>query len=157
MKIEKYTERYHEEVVALILRIQQKEFNVPISLSDQPDLMDIGNFYADGGFWIARDGDTVVGTIATWFIDGPNATIRKLFTDENYRGKEYQTGQRLLETLEEFCAQNGKSHIFLGTTDKFKAAHRFYEKNGYIEISKADLPADFDILDVDSKFYHKAL
>ncbi len=157
MKIEKYTEKYHKAVVDLILRIQQEEFNVPISLSDQPDLMDIQNAYANGGFFIAREGDAVVGTIATWFMDGPNATIRKLFTDESYRGKGHQTGQRLLEKLEEFCAENGKSHIFLGTTDKFKAAHRFYEKNGYNEILNADLPADFDVLEVDSKFYHKVL
>ncbi|MEN2665922.1 GNAT family N-acetyltransferase [Listeria aquatica] len=60
-----------------------------------------------------------------------------------------------MDALEAFCAENGKNAIYLGTTDKFKAAHRFYEKNGYEEINKTDLPEDFHILAVDSKFYRK--
>jgi N-acetylglutamate synthase-like GNAT family acetyltransferase len=44
--------------------------------------------------------------------------------------------------------------IFLGTTSKFLAAHRFYEKNGFSEIDKQTLPATFPIMAIDSKFYH---
>ncbi|MGO7422080.1 GNAT family N-acetyltransferase, partial [Rhizobium ruizarguesonis] len=42
---------------------------------------------------------------------------------------------------------------FLGTTDKFVAAHRFYEKNGFTEIAKSALPRTFPLMAVDSKFY----
>lgn len=159
MRIEKYTERYREAVIHLILKVQRDEFGIPITIDEQPDLKEIETFYANekGGFFIAVEGEKVIGTIGTWFLDGENAAIRKLFTDENYRGKEYQTGQKLLDRLEAFCSQNGKKVIYLGTTDKFKAAHRFYEKNGYDEISKKELPHDFDIMAVDSKFYRKML
>ena len=44
---------YSAAAVDLILSIQQKEFNVPITLEDQPDLLAIDRFYyTDGGcFW----------------------------------------------------------------------------------------------------------
>ena len=47
----------------------------------------------------------------------------------------------------------GVAEIFLGTTEKFLAAHRFYEKNGFRELQKAGLPKAFPIMAVDSKFY----
>jgi hypothetical protein len=34
-----------------------------------------------------------------------------------------------------------------------KAAHRFYEKNGFKQISKQDLPDDFPLMPVDNVFY----
>jgi hypothetical protein len=37
--------------------------------------------------------------------------------------------------------------------DVYKAAHRFYEKNGFSEIKKAELPPNFPLLQVDTKFY----
>jgi N-acetylglutamate synthase-like GNAT family acetyltransferase len=50
------------------------------------------------------------------------------------------------------CAQ-GIVEIFLGTTDRFLAAQRFYEKKGFKELQKAALPKTFPIMAVDSKFY----
>ncbi|WP_167630555.1 GNAT family N-acetyltransferase [Listeria valentina] len=157
MQIKSYEEKYRDQLIKLVLGVQQDEFGVAITLEDQPDLRDISNYYMDelGHFWVAVQDDKVVGTIGVLFLENGNAAIRKLFTDAEYRGKEYQTGQKLLDALEAFCAEKGKKTIYLGTTDKFKAAHRFYEKNAYEEINKMDLPADFHVLAVDSKFYQK--
>ena len=57
--------RHCARVVDLILPIQQKEFNVPITLEEQPDLLDIEGFYIrpGGGFWGAFSGGKLVGTI----------------------------------------------------------------------------------------------
>ena len=43
--------------------------------------------------------------------------------------------------------------IFLGTTAKFLAAHRFYEKNEFIEIMKSELPVALPTLSLYIKFY----
>ncbi|MDA2424244.1 GNAT family N-acetyltransferase, partial [Bacillus cereus] len=43
--------------------------------------------------------------------------------------------------------------IYLGTTVKFLAAHRFYEKNGFESVSIDELPKNFPVLQVDKKFY----
>ena len=47
--------KFSNEVVDLILNIQQKEFNVAITIEDQPDLLNIKNFYYTSGvhFWVA--------------------------------------------------------------------------------------------------------
>ena len=47
----------------------------------------------------------------------------------------------------------GVAEIFFGTTDKFLAAHRFYEKRDFKELQKAGLPKAFPVMAVDSKFY----
>jgi N-acetylglutamate synthase-like GNAT family acetyltransferase len=61
----------------------------------------------------------------------------------------------LLEAVRAWVEQKKVTDIFLGTTDKFLAAHRFYEKNGFVRIDKTDLPAAFPVMQVDTVFYHR--
>jgi N-acetylglutamate synthase-like GNAT family acetyltransferase len=44
-------------------------------------------------------------------------------------------------------------HIYLGTTAKFLAAHRFYEKHGFDLIEQDQLPSSFPVMVVDTRFY----
>lgn len=37
------------------------------------------------------------------------------------------------------------------------AAHRFYEKNGFRELARSELPERFPVMAVDSKFYGLSL
>ncbi len=88
IKISTYHPQYQAQVIDLILRIQQQEFGVSITLSDQPDLLNIPNFYqqGNGNFWVALDGDKVIGTIAAIDFDRKNLALRKMFVNSNYRG-----------------------------------------------------------------------
>lgn len=43
--------------------------------------------------------------------------------------------------------------VYLGTTAKFLAAHRFYEKNRFDLVDAADLPQSFPRMAVDTRFY----
>jgi hypothetical protein len=45
--------------------------------------------------------------------------------------------------------------LFLGTIDAFVAAHRFYERNGFVQIPAADLPEAFPLMGVDTRFYYR--
>ena len=76
-----------------------------------------------------------------------------MFVDKNYRGKEFGVGQQLLNTLVDWAKHKGFTEIFLGTTEKFIAVQRFYEKNGFKEIAKQELPQTFPVMKVDIKFY----
>ena len=131
--IEIYTESHKHEVADLILYIQNAEFAIPITLAMQPDLNDIPGFYQtnNGNFWIAKIDDKIVGTISILDIGNRQGALRKMFVDENYRGKEFGVGQKLLDTLVAWSRQKGIITIFLGTTEKFSRAQRFYEKNGF--------------------------
>lgn len=81
------------------------------------------------------------------------AALRKMFVHTNYRGREYGTARQLLDGLMDWSRARGLRQIYLGTTDKFRAAHRFYEKSGFREITKAELPPNFHFMAVDTKFY----
>jgi GNAT superfamily N-acetyltransferase len=146
-------------VVSVILPIQQIEFEIPITLDAQPDLKDISAFYqhGQGNFWVAVDGDTIVGTVALLDIGNNQAALRKMFVASSHRGPQHGVASALLHTLLAWCRTRGIRTVFLGTTAKFLAAHRFYEKNGFREISREALPPAFPVMVVDTKFYELQL
>jgi N-acetylglutamate synthase-like GNAT family acetyltransferase len=156
IKIQEYSPEFHLAVVDLVTSIQQKEFGVPITYEDQPDLMDISGFFQknNGNFWIALDGEKVVGSMALIGL-GSYGVMRKVFVHKDYRGQEFGIAKSMLMKLEQWCRLKNMSHIYLGTVDTLKAAHRFYEKNDYIEIKADQLPKDFPRMEVDTKFYFK--
>lgn len=145
--------------IAVILSIQQTEFGIPISLDDQPDLLDVEAFYRDGGgeFWVALDGEDVVGTIALLDIGHGQAALRKMFVRASHRGAAHGVAQALLDTLIDTGRTRGIGEVWLGTTSRFLAAHRFYEKNGFTTVDPSALPARFPVMAIDSKFYRRRL
>ncbi|MDN3655069.1 GNAT family N-acetyltransferase [Ferruginibacter paludis] len=158
-KIETYTDIYKSLVGSLIVSIQKDEFGIPITLAMQPDLNQIPGYYQvkNGNFWIAKVGEEVAGTIALLDIGNGQAALRKMFVAKPYRGKVFGIGQGLLNTLINWAIQKDIKEIFLGTTAKFVGAQRFYEKNGFIEIAKEQLPQQFPLTAVDVKFYKYAV
>ncbi|MDP4162188.1 MAG: GNAT family N-acetyltransferase [Bacillota bacterium] len=155
IRIREYDTRDNEDVVDLILSIQQEEYGIPISKEDQPDLFQIESFYqnGNGNFWVAVFEDRVVGTIALIDIGNGQVALRKMFVKEEFRGKTLNTANLLLEKAKEWTREKNVKEIFLGTTLKFVAAQRFYEKNGFQLIEKEELPESFPIMQVDRKFY----
>lgn len=150
------------EIVRLILPIQRDEFSIPISLEDQPDLSDIESCYhgRGGNFWVAREGDQVVGTAALLAIGDHAFALRKMFVHSQYRGSrgnQPSVAQNLLSQALSWAKEQAGSRIYLGTTEAFLAAQKFYLKNGFKEIDRADLPASFPLMKVDSRFFVKEL
>lgn len=154
-EIKLYHDSYKNQITELISKIQQEEFHINITPEQQPDLQEIPSFYqhGSGNFWVALDQDIVVGTIALVDIGNNEAALRKMFVRQDYRGKEKGIAKQLLDALLQWAKEHNITNIYLGTTSAFKAAHRFYEKNGFIEIPKERLPKTFPIMAVDSKFY----
>ncbi len=157
--ITEYQSQYQYAVIALILPIQQEEFGLPPILADQPDLLKIPRVYqqGNGNFWVALDEDIVIGTIGAIDIGCQQLVIRKMYVEVNYRGKEKGTANQLLTTLLNWAKEKNIREIYLGTTEVFKAAHRFYEKNSFVRIEKAELPTNFPVMQVDTRFYRISL
>ena len=155
IKIEPFSEHHLSGVVDVILPIQQMEFNIPITLDVQPDLLDIPGFYqkGKGNFWVAVYGSEVVGTIGLLDIGADQGALRKMFVKNKHRGPMQGVAGRLLRVLLDWCNLQNVGELYLGTTAKFLAAHRFYEKNGFSEIKQSELPLSFPIMSVDTKFY----
>jgi N-acetylglutamate synthase-like GNAT family acetyltransferase len=159
MRIEVFQGRFVQEIGQLIVPIQSEEFGIPITYADQPDLADIPGFYQKGvgQFWLALDGERVVGTIALVDIGDRQGALRKMFVAASHRGARHGVAGSLLRTLLDHARGRGLQAIWLGTTDKFLAAHRFYEKNGFDPVDPARLPASFPRMAVDTRFYRKDL
>ena len=157
--IRPYAPQDRDGIPALILPIQQVEFGIAITLDDQPDLMMIDHHYQTGagGFWVAeRDGE-IVGTIGLKDIANRNGALRKMFVAAHARGRDHRVAVGLLETLMQHARHAGMQHVYLGTAREFRAAHRFYRKNGFREISRMALPLNFPLMAVDRKFFHSPI
>ncbi|MGV3286697.1 GNAT family N-acetyltransferase [Bacillus wiedmannii] len=155
IRIIPYESTFQDEVVDLIVHIQQKEYNVPITKEEQPDLLEIETFYQRdyGNFWVATYDDKVVGTVALLDIENQQVALRKMFVKKEFRGKGWGASYKLLQTAISWAENKRLKDIYLGTTAKFLAAHRFYEKNNFQSVSIDELPKSFPVLQVDKKFY----
>jgi N-acetylglutamate synthase-like GNAT family acetyltransferase len=157
--IRPYASEDREGVFALIVPIQQQEFGIGVSAEGQPDLAAIPSFYQSGlgGFWVAEQAGTIVGTIGLKDIGKKQGALRKMFVAIHARGREQGVAARLLQSLVLHAQDRNLVDIFLGTTEAFLAAHRFYEKSGFAEISSEKLPKSFPVMEVDRKFYQLRL
>jgi N-acetylglutamate synthase-like GNAT family acetyltransferase len=148
-----------QHVVSLILSIQRQEFGIAITAEDQPDLGAIPSFYQSGagGFWVADRGGDIVGTIGLKDIGNNDGALRKMFVAVSARGRAHGVAVMLLDALIDHAREKEMNSVYLGSTESFLAAHRFYEKNGFEQISKMALPSAFPIMRVDRKFYRRTL
>ena len=147
-----------EALLALILGIQRGEFGLPISREDQPDLLDVAGFYrrGNGEFWVADGGGgSIAGSVALIDIGDGRMALRKMFVAPAQRGDGLAA--RLLDVALVHARAHDAREVLLGTTDAFRAAHRFYEKHGFARIDRDALPAAFPVMAVDTRFYRLAL
>jgi len=144
-----------KQIMAMIETIQRNEFFIPIS----PDIND-GILRAEeeyyyhntSNFWYAIDDQgSVIGCIGLKKINVKEGEIKKFFVDQRYRGKG--VAQKLMDVLFKAALKHNFETLYLGTTDKFLAAQRFYEKHGFSRISKEELPSEFVLCPVDSVFF----
>lgn len=164
IRVRPYDSLQQQGVIDTILPIQQIEFKVPVTLADQPDLLDIPGFYqsGNGNFWLALSDKScstgeVIGTIALRDFGNGRGALRKMFVQGPWRGPEHRVAAQLLNALLRHARERDMREIWLGTTAVMPAAHRFYEKNGFQLTEAAQLPPDFPRMAVDTRFYLKRL
>ena len=153
-----YRPEHKAQIIDLIIDIQQNEFQVPITLADQPDLQMISDFYQvkNGNFWVALHEEKVVGTIALIDCGDGIACLRKMFIHKDFRSK-HGIAQQLLDTLIAATKAHDFKAIYLGTRAQLEAAIRFYERNNFQPIAIPDLPPQFPRMAVDTHFFELKL
>lgn len=80
-----------------------------------------------------------------------------MFVDKPLSGKHVGVAHALLDAAIAWCLQKQVRSIYIGTTVSYLAAHCFYEKNEFIQIDMTQLPKEFPVMSVDSKFYRRTL
>lgn len=152
MKVIPYVAIYKEAVAELIRHIVVEEFGLMTSLSSSN--IDIDSYQnGTGNFWVALDGDKVIGTIGLYDIGNNQAVLRRFFVDNAYRGNKFGVSKMLLDTLLTWSKNHNIKQIYLGTRPEFLSAQRFYEKHGFKEVQQSSLPKSVPITPTDKKFY----
>lgn len=146
-------------VTELILGIQRGEYGLAITAADQPDLAAIPDFYQSGkgAFLVAEAKGAIVGTVGLKDIGAGQGALRKMFVAAGWRGRDFGVSAALLGRLLDEARERGVDTVFLGTAEILVAAHRFYEKNGFVRVKPEDLPASFPRMAVDTLFYRLAI
>jgi GNAT superfamily N-acetyltransferase len=151
--IQKFEKQWQTQVADLVIGIQNGEFNLGVTLAMQIDLHDTEKFYENGGFWVAIKEEKVVGTIGLQKLEEGIGILRKMFVDKAYRGKELGIAQKLFDILL-LEAKNLKiNQLFLDTPPIAHAAHRLYERNGFVETTRDKLPITYKFVEMPLKFY----
>lgn len=146
------------QVADFVLGIQNGEFNLGFAPHEQPDLLNLSGFYATGGFWVAKADGELVGTIGLQRLDEQTAILRKMFVKRELRGATLKVAQQLFDRLLAAAHQLRFRTIYLDTPAIAAASHRFYERNGFVQvIDKLTLPTAYRYPDRDSRVYQLRL
>lgn len=139
MEIRVFKEADSNQVRKLINLIMGQEFSDEEKVYFQEDLQNISKTY--GGkkevFFVAEEGNDIIGTVAIKKEEDGVALLRRLFVDSDYRSRKY--GQTLLEKAIHFCQQQNYRIINFRSTDRMKAAIELCRKNGFHERAKINL------------------
>ncbi|GAB3037914.1 GNAT family N-acetyltransferase [Spirosoma pulveris] len=153
VEIQRFDREDQPGIRAFVLNIQNNEFHLGLSEDDQPDLKDTAHYFSDGDFWTAKQDGVIIGSIGLKRLDEQSGVLKKMFVHRDFRGKELRIAQQLYETLLSFAGNHHIRTIWLDTPSIATAAHRFYERNGFVEVDKSSLPDGYKIPVEDSKVY----
>lgn len=146
-----------QDIRKFVLNIQNDEFKLGFTKEEQPDLMDIEHFYREGNFWTALINDEIVGTIGLQKLDKDNGVLRKMFVNAQYRGTHHQIAKLLFDKLFDNAIALQLKTIWLDTPSIALSSHRFYEKNGFLQTNKINLPINYKFPDKNSLIYKLSL
>ena len=115
------------------------------------DLRNIERDYLCHGanFWVAEADGALIGMVAAQRIDERTGRLRRMRVTREWRRKG--VAKHLLNTVEEFCREQGYTRLILDTTEQQTAAHRLYEAAEFVRVGERMLGA-FRVFD-----YEKSL
>ncbi len=135
----------HQRSVQLLMDTVNSEFGMPLAYPGytprHPD-----------HYWVALDGDVVVGSVAL-NVENGFGVLKRMFVHKDYRGKEKLIAQQLLDTALNRCHDVGVDTLYLGTMYQFIAAQKFYIRAGFEKISVDQLLDTFQANPVDTLFF----
>jgi len=130
----------HEAVRDLFIRVNRElapaalrdRFEAYIALALREEIDRIGDYYdpaLGGGFWVAAEGETVVGTYGLEPGGAGAFELRRMYVDPAHRRRGI--GALLLSHAEATCRGKGASKLVLSTSELQTAAIALYNAAGY--------------------------
>lgn len=142
---------------AFVLQIQNGEFGLGFREEEQMDLVDTAAYFNSGGFWIAELDGEMVGCIGLEMLNRQTGILKKMFVKKELRGTDLKIAQQLYDHFISECQQRKLETILLDSPGVAVASHRFYEKNGFVEIDTDNIPKGYSYPDRNSKIFELKL
>ncbi len=137
--IRRLEERDVPAVKTLIRQIMNGEFPEERAALALDDLDSLAHAYGRLGeaFFVAEEGDEIVGTIGVKREDERVALIRRIFVSPDCRKRKI--GSRLLSRAVEFCEEVGYQDLVFKTTSRMTGAIELFKKHGFKSRAKVPL------------------
>lgn len=120
--------------VVELVRTTLAEFGITFGVGAKTDdqLLHLpGSYESEAGrFFVAFDGDVLLGTAGVIPVEPNVYELRKMYLRPEARGRG--VGQQLFDACLSFVKAKGARQLVLDTTEQMTAAIRFYEKNGFV-------------------------
>ncbi|MCI0547873.1 MAG: GNAT family N-acetyltransferase [Candidatus Rokubacteria bacterium] len=131
-------------MIALIGRVFEEYGFVYEPAVEVPDLLALERHYAPprGAFWVVRDADRIVGSVAVERLDATTAELHRLYLDRVLRGQGL--GRALVDEVLGWCRGEGVERLVLWSDTRFDRAHRLYAQLGFEQIGERTLPGDLN-------------
>jgi N-acetylglutamate synthase-like GNAT family acetyltransferase len=145
-----------DSVVALVLGIQNDEYHLNLSISDQKDLANIDAYYGvrGGTFLVAvTPAGVIVGTIGLMRLRDDLGVMKKFFVAAPYRGKDRGVAMALYERFLASAKSKGIKQIVLDTPSAAVRSHSFYRSVGFVQIDRSELQINYDFPERDTLFF----
>jgi len=128
-----------EPVQSLITSIMNQEFPQSKAAYPVDDLLDIGRIYGKNGqaFFVATDGDKIMGTVAIKREDDRAALLRRIFVDAAYRRQ--RIGFQLIEQAIHFCKAHHYEEVIFKTSSKMDGAIKLCQAQGFQQRAKLEI------------------
>ncbi len=144
VEIKRFQKRDTQQIIDLVLHCQNDGTRSLVNVDSQPYLQDIENhFFKKGGFfWVAKENESVAGTIALLDMGSRVALMKCFFTYETYRGYPHYLGKRLFSRLMDYAKIQDYKCICLTTPRNTERAHNFYLNAGFRKIPLSEMPCE---------------
>jgi GNAT superfamily N-acetyltransferase len=117
----------------------QAQFETYIARALHEELDRICDYYREGGFWVAVDGDRLVGTFGLEPAGSGAMELRRMYVDPAARRSGI--ARRMLRYAEQETLRRKCSRLVLSTAALQTEAIEFYESSGFRRIHQAVEPA----------------
>ncbi|MBN1689085.1 MAG: GNAT family N-acetyltransferase [Candidatus Omnitrophica bacterium] len=136
VSIRRFEKTDQEQIRELITTIMSEEFKEDQAVFPTADIENIPQSYGGLGeaFFVATNGQQVVGTVAVKREDDRIALMRRLFVAAAYRKK--QIGLQLIDRALEFCEEVGYKEVIFRTTSRMESATKICQKKGFTPRAK---------------------
>lgn len=128
-----------EYIKNLIDSIMAEEFKDDQQAYPNQDIETIETSYGKIGdiFFVAKDKNKIIGTVAIKKEDERVALLRRLFVHTDYRNKKI--GMKLIERALDFCREVGYQELVFKTTSRMQGAIQLCQKKGFVQRAKLQL------------------